>query len=303
MTQSIDKSERDFFVLSLKEEARRAIWDVRANVDAVTLIESVLNDLEALAPRTDGTEERTDEEIRTQIRQRLIKAAYATRPHCVRCGTCCTKGSPTLLREDMELFVRDILGPSDVFTVRKGEAAYSNVTDSLAPAEEEMIKIREKPDENICIFYREGDKECSIYESRPLQCRAQECWNPDAHEEVAAAPRLSRREILAHAVDLMRIVERHEDRCSYQELERAIARLSATKGQTVGEIIDLLSFDEHVREFAADQFGLDEESLDFFFGRPLSQTIEAYGLKVKAQPDGTLLLTPIESPQDFADEK
>ncbi len=303
MTQSIDKSELDFFVVALKEEARRAIWDVRANVDAATLIESVLNDLEALAPRTDGTEERTDDDIRTQIRQRLIKAAYATRPYCIRCGTCCTRGSPTLLRQDMELFVRDILGPSHVFTVRKDEAAYSNVTEGLAPAEEEMIKIREKPDGNVCIFYREGDKECSIYESRPLQCRAQECWNPDAYEEVAAAPRLSRRKILRQAADLMRIIERHEDRCSYQEVERAIARLSATKGQTVGEIIELLSFDEHVRDFAADQFGLDEESLDFFFGRPLRQTIEAYGLKVERQPDESLLLTPIEVPQDVAGEK
>jgi Fe-S-cluster containining protein len=294
MTETIDKSEGDFFVVALKEEARKAIWDVRAEVDAATLIESVLDDLQALAPRTDGSEERTDDEIRTLIRKRLVKAAYATRPRCVRCGVCCTRGSPTLLREDRELFIKEILGPSLVFTVRKGEAAYSNVTEGLAPTEEEMIKIREKPGSRVCSFYREGDKECSIYESRPLQCRAQECWNPDAYEDTASAPRLSRKEILGQAGDLMKIIERHEDRCSYGEVERSIARLSATKGQTVGEIIELLNFDEHVRDFAADHFGLAADSIDFFFGRPLMQTIEAYGLTVEPKPDGSLLLRPID---------
>ena len=34
------------------------------------------------------------------LARRVEKAAYATRPYCLKCGTCCRKGSPSLYQED-----------------------------------------------------------------------------------------------------------------------------------------------------------------------------------------------------------
>ncbi len=117
-------AEKDFFMVTLKEEARTAIWQVGSNVDPETLITSVLEDLEALAPLHDGEDTRNDEAIWNQIRERLIKAAYTTRPYCIRCGQCCSTGSPTLLAEDLDLFRKDVLKPAQVITIRKGEPVY-----------------------------------------------------------------------------------------------------------------------------------------------------------------------------------
>ncbi len=73
-----------------------------------------------------------------------------------------------------------------------------------------------------------------------------------------------------------------------------MTRLGATKGQTVGEILDLLAYDHHVRGFIAENFGIASESMDFFLGRPLREAIARYGLELEEQSDGSFLLKPVE---------
>jgi Fe-S-cluster containining protein len=258
------------------------------------LIESVIEEIEAMAPRPDGQEDRSDEEIRRQIGECLVKAAYATRPYCIRCGTCCTKGSPTLSINDLELFTNDIVRPSDVLTIRKGELARSAGCDELERTEQELIKIREVPGNNTCLFFKPGAKECSIYESRPLQCRRQECWNPQDPNEIGNQEMLDRQALLRETGPLWDIIQRHEERCSHEQLSRVMAKLEATKGHAVEELLELLRFDQHVRHFIVENFNLAPETLDFLLGRPLSQAVEPYGLSVVEQSDGTFLLTMID---------
>jgi hypothetical protein len=62
----------------------------------------------------------------------------------------------------------------------------------------------------------------------------------------------------------------------------------------VGEILDLLAFDHHVRGFIAENFGIAPESIDFFLGRPLQDAIARYGLELEEQSDGSFLLKPME---------
>lgn len=293
MAIEFNKSEWQFFVTALKEEARTILWEVGSNTDPQTLINSVLPELEALAPREPGVEERPEEEIWRQVRERLLKAAYATRPHCIRCGTCCKTGSPTLMREDFHLFTKNVLKPCHVVTIRSGEWGYSNKDLQASPVAHELIKIREKPGEKTCIFFENWDKSCSIYESRPRQCVLQECWNPENAEAALDDP-ISRKDLLRATGPLWEIIERHEEKCSHEELNRAMARLSATKGHTVEEVLDLLRYDDHVRQFVAETFGISQDDMVFFFGRPLSYCIEAFGLKVEQQADGSFLLTQVE---------
>jgi len=294
MSKTHNKAEEDFFVTVLKEEARTILLEVGSSVDPETLVSSVLKDLEELAPQAGEQEERHDEEIWRQVRERLLKEAYATRPYCIRCGTCCAKGSPTLLREDVALFNEDVLKPADVITIRRGEQTYSNITEEVSPTVKELIKIREKPGSKVCVFYTTGDKSCAIYESRPVQCRRQECWNPEASVEEAGDAPLTRRDLLETIGPLWDVIVRHEEHCSHNNLNRSIARLSATKGQCVEEVLEILRFDHHVREFISEKLNLEPETLEFFFGRPLKESLDLYGLKLQEQGDGSFLLTTLQ---------
>jgi len=292
-----NKDETDFFVVALKEEARRAIWQVGSSTDPDALIKSVIEEIEALAPRPEAEEDRSDEDIRKQVAECLLKAAYATRPYCIRCGTCCAKGSPTLSVHDLQLFTRDIIKPTDVSVIRRGELARSAGGDELKRSERELLKIREVQGDNTCIFFRPGDKECSIYDSRPLQCRRQECWNPQNPAEIAEQEMMARETLLRETGPLWEIIQRHEERCSHEQLSRVMAKLEATKGHAVEELLELLRFDQHVRHFLVEKLNLAPNTLDFFLGQPLSSAIEAYGLRVVEEPDGGFLLTVMnESP-------
>lgn len=293
MDKPYNRAEADFFLTVLKEEARDILWKVGSDADSQKMIDGILSELEALAPGPEGGDERSEEEIWRQVRERLLKAAYATRPHCIRCGTCCTEGSPTLTGEDLALFTSVIIKPEHMFTIREGELVYDNRTGQTAYAQHESVKIRELPEKKTCVFYEEGSKKCAIYECRPQQCRRQECWNPEAATTVSSTP-LTRKDLFEPIGDLWNVIQHHEERCSYSEVSRSMAKLGATRGQTVEEVLDLVRYDHHVREFIAKQLGLPLQTMELFFGRPLSLTIEAYGLKVERQSDGSFLLTQVE---------
>jgi len=291
MNEDFNRADWDFFKVALKEEAREAIWKVGASVEPQALIESVLEKIQALAPHPESGDTRTDEQIWTQIRELLLKAAYATRPNCIRCGKCCTMGSPTLTSHDMDLFVKNVLTPRHVITIRSGEPVYSNVTEQATNTDREFIKIREKPHSRTCVFFEDMTKTCAIYDSRPRQCAAQECWNPANYNEIDEEPKLDRKAFLGSTGYFWEVIERHDERCSHAELARLMTRLGATKGQTIDEVVGLLQMDHEVRLRAAERFQLAADTLDFFFGRPLREVVSAYGLRVEDQPDGTILVT------------
>ncbi len=295
METNFDKSEWKWFVTVLKEEARELLIKVGSDASPQEVVESCLTDLQALAPPAAVKDENLEAETWTKVRERLLKAAYATRPYCVRCGECCTKGSPTLFEKDMDIFYSDVIRPGLLTTVRKGEIAYSNVTEEFAAADEEMVKIREFPETRTCIFFEEKGSVCTIYDSRPFQCRIQQCWNPARHEDVSHLPKLKRKALLGDTGPLWQLIEAHEERCSHAQLSRAVARLSATKGQTVAEVLEILRLDHYMREFVVEKFELPYDLMDFFFGRPLTRAVTAYGLKVDEHPDGSFWLTPLKS--------
>jgi hypothetical protein len=157
-----------------------------------------------------------------------------------------------------------------------------------------MIKIREFPGTTTCIFFEQKDKKCVIYESRPEQCRLQQCWDPDGSDKQSPAA-LDRGDILKTVSPLWEIILRHENRCSHAELERSVARLGATKGETVGDVLSILAFDHHVREFAKETLSLEPETIEFFFGKDLRESIGRYGLVVEESSDGSFLLTQASS--------
>ncbi len=100
--------------------------------------------------------------------QRLMTAAreqcQAVGDNCIRCGECCTLGSPTLLTHDLPCFSRKSsltatsipCGPGEQVTNREGQ---------VEPLQEERLKVREVPGSRQCWFLRAADNSCRIYET------------------------------------------------------------------------------------------------------------------------------------------
>lgn len=67
-----------------------------------------------------------------------------TRTSCIRCGTCCKKGGPTLHHEDKAVLLAGQVGNRHLVTIRKGELVFDPRHEDLRPAEREMVKVRGK---------------------------------------------------------------------------------------------------------------------------------------------------------------
>ena len=217
------------------------------------------------------------------------------RTHCIRCGECCLKSSPSLHTKDLTLVGGGYLRIEHLYTIRKGELVRDNIRGGLVPADQEMIKVREKRGGGrTCIFYAEEEKTCTIYEKRPAQCASLKCWDTAEFIELYRSPKLQRQDVIENSV-LLGLIEEQEERCSYAALCDHVRRVSEEGEKAVEKILELLKFDFHLRPFLVQKLGLRIEDMDFFFGRPLTETIVMFGLKVERPPDGGFFLTRLGS--------
>jgi len=213
--------------------------------------------------------------------------------HCIRCGTCCMKGGPTLHKDDRPLFEKGILKENNCYTLRKGEVV-RHIDDTLMALEQEMIKIKGQGEDWRCMFYDDHQKACAIYDQRPMECRALKCWDLRELNEAMAKPRLQRKHLIHPDDGILRVVGAHEQRCAYEVLETSVKGLGGPDGENAVErILDLLHYDHQTRVLLIDKLNLDPKALDFFFGRPLTTTIRMFGLGV-TQKGHDLLLAPLE---------
>jgi Fe-S-cluster containining protein len=198
--------------------------------------------------------------------------------------------------EDLPLIKEEFIRRRDLFTIRKGELIRDNVNENLLVSQVELIKMRErKGGVGGCIFYDDTRKACTIYEHRPVQCSTFKCWDTEDFDRVYGGPKLTRREVVQGEV-LLGMLEEHERRCSYSVLEKCVKQIESEGEKAVEKILDLLRFDFHLRPFISEKLGLSAEETDFLFGRPLSDTITMFGLKVVREQDGSFLLTTANNP-------
>lgn len=200
-----------------------------------------------------------------ELCQATEKAAYATRPFCLRCGECCRRQTPVLHLPDLPLIREAVIGLGQLLTLRRGERAYSPLKGKLLVLGEEMVKIRPLPS-GPGPFYDPATRSCTIYERRPLQCRALKCWEPESFErETRGAPRLKRRDVLAGG-PLAELVARHEREVDCRLALRLLERGGPEASRKVAALIER---DRRLRQEAA----CEAAELDFLFGRPLSESL------------------------------
>lgn len=206
---------------------------------------------------------------------------------CARCGTCCEKGGPCFHQEDRLLIEKGLIPTKCLYTIRKGELAYDNVKRCLMPVDSDVIKIKGQKDSWICIYFNEEKKACSIYSERPLECKALKCWDTRELEQIYASRRLTRRDLISEIKGLWDLISDHQERCDYDKIKKLVKDVTAGNRELAQrELTEIIRYDAEIRKLVVSKGGLDPEMLDFLFGRPLTKTIENFGIKTRQ--DGNL---------------
>ena len=222
-----------------------------------------------------------------ELMERLIQIAYSTRQYCLRCGECCRLGSPSLHLEDAELLAKGLISTKQIYTLRRGEPVRFSIEGQLGLLPSELIKFKEDEKTRHCRFYSGGQKGCEIYDHRPLQCRFQECWNPEALENLWQEKKLTRRDVLKSNQDLMELLELHNERCDPKRLNELFTQLQQTRRmELLDEVLDILRQDMALRNLATTKLNCHQKELDFLLGRPLTEIVRCYGVRVEKDQNG-----------------
>ena len=204
---------------------------------------------------------------------------------CRRCGTCCRKGGPALHRQDAHLIDDGLIPAEALYTIRPGEPVQDNVAGRPAFAGDDIIKIKGGADGWCCRFLEEATNRCTIYNHRPVECRALQCWDTRAIEGLYDRERLSRRDLLQGVEGLWELIADHERRCNYRRIRDLAGRLSeepSAQKTAMGAVTDMVKYDESLRQLLVENGHTPAGMLDFLLGRPLVQTLPGFHIQVQS---------------------
>jgi Fe-S-cluster containining protein len=240
-------------------------------------------------PRMDGSERLA---AWKKLFECATKHSQEVLPYCVRCGECCRKSSPTLHLEDLELLQNNRIPWNQLVTLRRGEPVQSPFENQVFFLLDERIKIRERTGSQDCVFFDGRSNGCLIYENRPLQCRAQACWDGEPAKQLSKQPYLTRRDIFPDVELLLELMIEHDRRCAFDRLQQAFQQLQVDQGESIQAVLDLLGYEEHFRTFLAEQLNIPADTLELIFGRSYADLVPLFGLRVEVETDGTRRLVP-----------
>lgn len=212
------------------------------------------------------------------------------RIHCTRCGECCLAAGPSLQKSDVPLFFNQVLDGAHLYTIRKGELIRDNINDALKFTDLEIIKLRDRETGKGCILYDEGQKACTIYADRPSQCRAFACWDDGKFKQVFSGPKADREDMIKDP-SLLRLISAHEAACNYETISRHVKQIQQQGEAAIQKVLKIFQYDQKIRQLTHENLAIDPREMNLLYGRPLTETIHMFGLTVKQEADGSLLLT------------
>lgn len=204
-----------------------------------------------------------------------------TKTQCIRCGTCCEKGGPSLHIQDRHLIEDGTIHTRYLYTIRRGELVHDNVQGHLKPAASEIIKVKGKGSAWECVFFQKKDRSCGIYDHRPLECRMLKCWDTRDIEAVYEKDRLTRQDILSGIEGLWELIAGHEKQCGHDAINRALQDSDrAFKKQARELIAGAIQYDRAIRQLILENGNITPDMMDFLFGRPLTVTLKSMGIDI-----------------------
>jgi len=202
-------------------------------------------------------------------------------PKCRQCGTCCKKGGPSFHTEDKPLIEKGIIPARFLYTIRKGETAHDNIGGGLMTMPSDIIKIKGSRGTWTCVFYDHFEKNCKIYSDRPLECRALNCRDTREIEKINSEKRLTRKDLLGSAGGLWELIEDHQQQCDYGKVAACVRMLNNSgKEKGLKDLGKILRYDNDLRVMAIDKGYVKPDMLEFLLGRPITETVSAYGVNV-----------------------
>jgi Fe-S-cluster containining protein len=204
---------------------------------------------------------------------------------CRRCGTCCRKGGPALHRQDSPLIEDGRIPAEALYTIRPGEPVQDNVAGRPSFADSDIIKIKGGGADWCCRFLETATNRCTIYDQRPVECRVLQCWDIRAIEALYDRERLTRRDLLQGVEGLWDLIEDHERRCDYRRLRDLAGRLSGNSAEqktALGDITEMVKYDESLRQLLVENGHTPAGMLDFLLGMPLTHTLPGFHIKVES---------------------
>lgn len=199
---------------------------------------------------------------------------------CTRCGTCCAKGGPALHKSDLELYKKGVFQRKDLMTFRRGELVRNNVTGQLEPLQQELVKITRRNESTwTCCFFNVVDRLCFIYNDRPEECKALDCWNPDALQDMYEENRITRFDVLGDNNGYAELVRMHEEKCGYEYLGTVFERMKEDPSAKE-EFLESVRFDMAFRKVVQEKAGVPSADMEFLFGRNLGETVHMFGLRI-----------------------
>lgn len=224
---------------------------------------------------------------------------------CKRCGQCCRLGGPVLHRDDLGLLDSFgapagegiAFGLADLVTLRQGELVRDDVIGTLTPLEAECVKIAPAPGRADwqCRFLLRvpdavpgRDAGCAVYERRPAQCRALNCADTRGIAALYGHDRVTRADVM-RAVgapeEWLALFPAYEETCAYARIA-PLAKLvmppinpgTPAEKEATEALLETVRYDIAFRKLCVERGNIPEGFLPFLLGRPLSETLDMFGL-------------------------
>ncbi len=216
------------------------------------------------------------------------KMKFSMKSGCIRCGECCIRGTPVILKDDIALLTKGIISEKDIYTIREGEKMRSSIDGDIYYSSMELIKIKPIFGSFTCIFY-DSEEGCTIYEHRPTVCREYECWSQNITVTGLEERRLTRADLFDGIELIKEAIKKHEENCSLQKFNDFIDELKKGKEENVSKIAEMILYDSHLRGWVKEKLTLSEEVLPLLFGRTLFELIQFYGLIIEKEGENFIV--------------
>lgn len=200
--------------------------------------------------------------------------------HCKRCGDCCRNGGPALHSEDLSLIREGTIPLSDIVTLRRGERAYDQPSQSVTRLDGEILKIKGRDSTWTCTYFSPAGNTCGVYATRPAECRVLFCGDVEPLKAMYEKDRLTRADLLPEGHPLFELIGEHDAKCDpvrMEELALAARQGDREAGQDLKEMV---VFDMEIRRLVPERTGMGREMNEFLFGRPLRVLLASMNIKV-----------------------
>lgn len=207
---------------------------------------------------------------------------FLARNQCERCGECCMRDTPIILKDDFSLLREGIISERDLYTIREGEKIRSSIDGETYYSSMEIIKIKPILGSFTCLFY-DPVEGCTIYERRPTVCKHYECWSQNVEITGIEERRLTRIDLFNEVEILRKAIQNHEEKCSLSKFDHLISELREGKSENIDKVAEMILYDSTIRDWAREKLSLPEDVLPLIFGRTLFDIAPVYGLIIEKE--------------------